>query len=293
YKFDQIRRLYRQTVDESFQPQDDLEAALHRKGVGFIKYYYYSYVVMVHIAHGSTLLLLLQKKRLPYFPWMLGVEYGSENPITYGAFFAYQYIGMYVHMLLNVSGDAQICYLLGMASTQLDILAKRFQQLRASGDLERSFVGLVERYETVQRMVRDVEQLYSPAFFAQFVVSGLVICATAVKAASMYNTGLENALQHLLYMLTMMYQMFLPCLFGNEVTRKSNDLKTAVYSSHWYRMSVKDRKMIIMLMQRLNKPLAVKAYHFFNYNLQAYTTTLNMAYSVYAVLQRSTEKKNE
>ncbi|XP_052863160.1 odorant receptor 94a-like [Anopheles cruzii] len=290
YKFDQIRRLYHQTVDESFEPQDDLEASLHRKGVGFIKYYYYIFFVMGHIAMGSTLLLLLQKKRLPYFPWMLGVEYGPENLITYGVFFAYQYIGMYFHMLVNVSGDAQLCYFLGMVSTQLDILAKRFRQLRTSEDLERSFAGLIDHYEKVYRMVHEVQQLYAPAFFAQFGVSSVVICAAAVNVASNFNLAEPGVLQHLLYMLSMMFQMFLPCLFGNEVTRKSNDLKTAVYSSQWYRMKVKDRKMIIMLMQRLNKPLTVKAYHFFNYNLQAFTTTLNMAYRVYAVLQRNALK---
>ncbi|XP_035780920.1 putative odorant receptor 71a [Anopheles albimanus] len=162
-------------------------------------------------------------------------------------------------------------------------------------------------------MLRDVEKLYSPAFFAQFSASGLVICATAVKASSMvckprldmdelvaghscvlftqFNLSELTAIQNLLYMIAMMLQMYLPCHFGNEVTRKSNVLKTAVYSSQWYNMRLRDRKIILMLLQRLNKPFTLKAYHFFNYNLQAYTTTLNMAYSVYALLQRTTMKR--
>ncbi|XP_049535329.1 uncharacterized protein LOC125950959 [Anopheles darlingi] len=116
------------------------------------------------------------------------------------------------------------------------------------------------------RMLREVEKLYSPAFFAQFSASGLVICATA------FNLSELTAIQNLLYMIAMMFQMYLPCHFGNEVTRKSNVLKTAVYSSQWYNMHLKDRKIILMLLQRLNKPFTLTAYHFFNYNLQAYTT---------------------
>ncbi|XP_050086899.1 odorant receptor 94a-like, partial [Anopheles aquasalis] len=292
YKFDQICRLYKLTLCENFKPQDDLEAELHRKGIGVIKYYYYLYFVTACSAVSSAMLYLLHKEyRTPYFPWMFGIEYGPEARVNYGIIFAYQIIGMYFHMLVNVSGDAQLCYLLGMISIQLDLLAKRFRQLRSSQEFERAFVGLVDHYEKLLQMLREVEKLYSPAFFAQFSASGLVICATAVKASSMFNLSELTAIQNLLYMIAMMLQMYLPCHFGNEVTRKSNVLKTAVYSSQWYNMRLKDRKIILMLLQRLNKPFTLKAYHFFNYNLQAYTTTLNMAYSVHALLQRTTMKR--
>uniref|UniRef100_A0A182FRA8 Uncharacterized protein n=1 Tax=Anopheles albimanus TaxID=7167 RepID=A0A182FRA8_ANOAL len=291
YKFDQICRLHQMTLCENFKPQDDLETELHRKAIGVIKYYYYLYFIISCAAVSSALLYLLQKEyRTPFFPWMFGIEYGPEARGNYGIIFAYQIIGMYFHMLINVSGDEQLCYLLGKISIQLDLLANRFQRLRSSQEFERAFAGLVDHYEQLLKMLRDVEKLYSPAFFAQFSASGLVICATAVKASSMFNLSELTAFQNLLYMIAMMLQMYLPCHFGNEVTRKSNVLKTAVYSSQWYNMRLKERKIILMLLQRLNKPFTMTAYYFFNYNLQAYTTTLNMAYTAYALLQRTTTK---
>uniref|UniRef100_A0A182SPH3 Odorant receptor n=1 Tax=Anopheles maculatus TaxID=74869 RepID=A0A182SPH3_9DIPT len=236
YKFDQICDLYRQTLDSDFKPVDAEEEQLHRKGIGEINYYFYLYMTTTHLAIASSLLYLLhQDFRMPYFPWMLGIEYGSSERLNFGIMFAYQVIGM---------------------------------------------------------MTRDIEQLYSPAFFAQFSASGLVICATAFKTSSMFNVYELTAIQNLLYMLSMMFQMFLPCRFGNEVTRKSLLLRTSIYCSRWYEMRLHDRKTLHMLLQRMNKPLTLKAYYFFNYNLQAYTTTLNMAYSVYALLQRNALKKS-
>ncbi|XP_050070309.1 odorant receptor 94b-like [Anopheles maculipalpis] len=293
YKFDQICDLFRQTLDSDFQPVDDEEEKLYRKGVGEINYYFYLYITTTNLAIASSLLYLLhQDYRMPYFPWMLGIEYGSTERINFGIMFAYQVIGMYFHMLINIAIDVQLFYFLGMIGIQLDVLGKRFRKIRTSEEFGKSFMNLINLYQKLHRMTRDIEQLYSPAFFAQFSASGLVICATAYKTSSMFNVYELTAIQNLLYMLSMMFQMFLPCRFGNEVTRKSHLLRTSIYSSRWYEMGLYDRKTLHMLLQRMNKPLTLKAYYFFNYNLQAYTTTLNMAYSVYALLQRNALKKS-
>uniref|UniRef100_A0A182PND8 Uncharacterized protein n=1 Tax=Anopheles epiroticus TaxID=199890 RepID=A0A182PND8_9DIPT len=292
YKFDQLCDLYRKTLGSDFKPLDTEEEALHRKGVGEINYYVYPYIITTNLAVTSSLLYLLQEDyRLPYFPWLLGIEYGPAKPLNYRLLFGYQVIGMYFHMLINVAIDVQLSYLLGMISIQLDLIGKRFRSLHTSEQFRESFVTLMNQYQKVQRMTAEIEQLFSPAYFAQFGASGLVICASAFKASSMFNLYELTAIQNLLYMLSMMFQMFLPCRFGNEVTRKSHLLRTSIYSSRWYEMGLHERKTLRMLLQRMNKPLTLKAYYFFNYNLQAYTTTLNMAYSLYALLQRNALKK--
>uniref|UniRef100_A0A182RNV9 Uncharacterized protein n=1 Tax=Anopheles funestus TaxID=62324 RepID=A0A182RNV9_ANOFN len=292
HKFEQICDLFRQTLDSDFKPMDAEEEKLHRKGVGEINYYFYLYILTTNLAIASSVLYLLhQDYRLPYFPWMLGIPYGPTERLNFGIMFAYQVVGMYFHMWINIAIDIQLIYFLGMIGIQLDLLGKRFRMIRTSEQFGQSFVQLINQYQKVQRMTQDIEHLFSPAFFAQFSASGLVICATAYKTSSMFNVYELTAIQNLLYMLSMMFQMFLPCRFGNEVTRKSHILRTSIYSSTWYEMRLKHRKTLHMLLQRMNKPLTLKAYYFFNYNLQAYTTTLNMAYSVYALLQRNALKK--
>lgn len=75
------------------------------------------------------------------------------------------------------------------------------------------------------------------------------------------------------YLVAMLTQIFLPCYFGNEVTLKSVKLTNALYSADWFRLAgVSDRKEMAALMLRTNKPIALKAGHFFNYNLEAFTS---------------------
>ena len=114
------------------------------------------------------------------------------------------------------------------------------------------------------------------------------------------------------YMMSMTMQIGLPCYYGNEVTLKSYALTNAIYSSRWYNMPQSNRKSVQMFLVRTNKPFAVAAFGYFNFNLPAFTTViqtgknkkgkvqltlntyfihvrlqiLNMAYSVYCVLQR-------
>uniref|UniRef100_A0A182SL93 Odorant receptor n=1 Tax=Anopheles maculatus TaxID=74869 RepID=A0A182SL93_9DIPT len=91
------------------------------------------------------------------------------------------------------------------------------------------------------------------------------------------------------YMMSMTMQIGLPCYYGNEVTLKSYALTNAIYSSNWYSMKQSNRNSVQMFLVRTNKPFAATAFRYFNFNLPAFTTVkciLNMAYSVYCVLQR-------
>ncbi|XP_040175507.1 putative odorant receptor 71a [Anopheles arabiensis] len=135
-------------------------------------------------------------------------------------------------------------------------------------------------------MLCRVQNLFSPAYFVQFSVSGLVICASAYQVASMLNLNDFSKLMNVFYMMSMTMQIGLPCYYGNEVTLKSYALTNAIYSSRWYDMPQSNRKSVQMFLVRTNKPFAVAAFGYFNFNLPAFTTILNMAYSVYCVLQR-------
>uniref|UniRef100_A0A182Y463 Uncharacterized protein n=1 Tax=Anopheles stephensi TaxID=30069 RepID=A0A182Y463_ANOST len=277
--FDTIWDLYETTLGPSFNPgtggNDRTLLVFNR--------WYYVYIFVSHMAaFGTGSHLLSSEYRMPFFPWFFGIPYGDEARVAYYTIFVYQCFGMYFHMLLNTAGDTQLCYMLQMIGIQLDLLAKRFRSLSNSEEFDRSFVPLVQHYNKIHR----VENLFSLAYFVQFSVSGLVICASAYQVASMFNLYDFSKLMNVFYMMSMTMQIGLPCYYGNEVTLKSYALTNAIYSSNWYSMKQSNRKSVQMFLVRTNKPFAATAFRYFNFNLPAFTTILNMAYSVYCVLQR-------
>uniref|UniRef100_A0A182RNW0 Uncharacterized protein n=2 Tax=Anopheles funestus TaxID=62324 RepID=A0A182RNW0_ANOFN len=285
--FDTIWSLYETTLGPSFQPRDEFERELQNRTLQVFNRWYYVYIFVSHMAaFGTGSHLLSSEYRMPFFPWFFGVRYGDDARVAYYTIFAYQCFGMYFHMLLNTAGDTQLCYMLQMIGIQLDLLAKRFRSLSSSEEFDRSFVPLVQHYNKIHRMLCRVENLFSLAYFVQFSVSGLVICASAYQVASMLNLNDFSKLMNVFYMMSMTMQIGLPCYYGNEVTLKSYALTNAIYSSNWYAMKHSNRKSVQMFLVRTNKPFAATAFRYFNFNLPAFTTILNMAYSVYCVLQR-------
>ncbi|XP_035893066.1 odorant receptor 94a-like isoform X1 [Anopheles stephensi] len=307
--FDTIWDLYETTLGPSYQPRDGRERALHDRTLLVFNRWYYVYIFVSHMAaFGTGSHLLSSEYRMPFFPWFFGIPYGDEARVAYYTIFVYQCFGMYFHMLLNTAGDTQLCYMLQMIGIQLDLLAKRFRSLSDSEEFDHSFVPLVQHYNKIHRMLCRVENLFSLAYFVQFSVSGLVICASAYQVASMVRAVLStlrtrnltflfshtfqfnlydfSKLMNVFYMMSMTMQIGLPCYYGNEVTLKSYALTNAIYSSNWYSMKQSNRKSVQMFLVRTNKPFAATAFRYFNFNLPAFTTILNMAYSVYCVLQR-------
>uniref|UniRef100_A0A182QEL1 Odorant receptor n=1 Tax=Anopheles farauti TaxID=69004 RepID=A0A182QEL1_9DIPT len=272
-RFDTVWSLYETTLGPSFQPRDEQERELQHRTLLVFNRWYYIYIFVSHMAaFGTGSHLLSSEYRMPFFPWFFGVPYGADAPVAYYTIFTYQCFGMYFHMLLNTAGDTQLCYLLQMIGIQLDLLAKRFCQLGTSEEFERSFVPLVQHYNKIHRMLRRVENLFSLAYFVQFSVSGLVICASAYQVASMLNLNDFSKLMNVFYMMSMTMQIGLPCYYGNEVTLKSYALTNAIYSSRWYSMKRSNRKSVQMFLIRTNKPIAATAFKYFNFNLPAFTT---------------------
>uniref|UniRef100_A0A182JUI7 Odorant receptor n=1 Tax=Anopheles christyi TaxID=43041 RepID=A0A182JUI7_9DIPT len=285
--FNTIWSLYETTLGVSFQPRDGQELELQQRRLAVFNRWYYLYIFVSHMAaFGTGSHLLSAEYRMPFFPWFFGIAYGEDAHVAYYTIFVYQSFGMYFHMLLNTAGDTQLCYMMQMIGIQLELLAKRFHNLHSSEEFDHSFVPLVQHYNKIHRMLCRVESLFSPAYFVQFSVSGLVICASAYQVASMLNLNDFSKIMNVFYMMSMTCQIGLPCYYGNEVTLKSYALTNAIYSSSWYSMKQSNRKSVQMFLVRTNKPFAATAFSYFNFNLPAFTTILNMAYSVYCVLQR-------
>ncbi|ETN60957.1 putative odorant receptor [Anopheles darlingi] len=285
--FPVIWSLHETTIGTSFQPLDSYEKDAQDRTLRTFNRLYYIYIFVSHMAaFGTGSHLFSSEYRMPFFPWFFGVPYGPDASLAYYTIFAYQSFGMYFHMLLNTAGDTQLCYWLQMIGLQLDMLANRFRKLNTNEEFEKSFVPLVLHYEKVYRMLLRVERLFSLAYFVQFSVSGLVICASAYQVASMLNLNDFSRLMNVFYMMSMTMQIGLPCYYGNEVTLKSYALTKAIYSCNWYNMKRSNRKKIQTFLIRTNKPFAATAFGYFNFNLPAFTTILNMAYSVYCLLQR-------
>ncbi|XP_058451272.1 odorant receptor 94a-like [Malaya genurostris] len=293
--FAAILRLNRISVsmDYSVKTDHDLKAQtrmLNRCNTVMLVFFLFS----ISSVLGNVALLFGDSYKLPYSNWFYWVPLGKNHQTNYYIMFAYQIFGMVCHCALNVVADIHVIYLLSVVSFQLDLLLEDLARLPIPSSrtyiekqlYRQTFVEHIEKYDRIHSFVREVEHIFSVPVFIQIGASGITICAVMFALSSMDITDLRSSVPMLCYLVAMLLQIYLPCMFGNEVTFKSHHLTNAIFSSDWYKLPVPERKDLMRLMLRTSKPFILKAGDYFHFSLQTFGSTLNTAYSIYAVLNR-------
>jgi 7tm Odorant receptor len=88
----------------------------------------------------------------------------------------------------------------------------------------------------------------------------------------------------------MVLELFVPLYFGNDLSIASSRFSTALFHSDWTRGSKKLKQAMKMFMENTKKDLKISAFGLFNSDLATFTSVLNFAYSLFAVLKRMNEK---
>lgn len=87
-------------------------------------------------------------------------------------------------------------------------------------------------------------------------------------------------------LVSMCLLILMPCYFGSLIIARSDALTTCVYKSNWSNIGLKERKLIIILMERLKRTARVTVGHLFPMHLQTFTAVINQVEIVLLVCSR-------
>lgn len=76
-------------------------------------------------------------------------------------------------------------------------------------------------------------------------------------------------------LVSMCLLILMPCYFGSLIIARSDALTTCVYKSNWSNIGLKERKLIIILMERLKRTACVTVGQLFPMHLQTFTAVIN------------------
>ena len=76
----------------------------------------------------------------------------------------------------------------------------------------------------------------------------------------------------IIYLTTMLSEIFLYCYFGSILIDESNSLTDAIYMGEWYTYDIKARRGLITLMERSKGPMVVTAGKILDLSLVTFTT---------------------
>jgi len=94
-----------------------------------------------------------------------------------------------------------------------------------------------------------------------------------------------------MYLIPMLIVMFLPSYYGSRMTGLSTTLSASMFHSELHIDNQVDRKLIIILMENIKKPIKIVVAGVFQVNLETFVTLINFAYSLFAFFTRINGKQ--
>ncbi|XP_026481369.1 odorant receptor 2a-like [Ctenocephalides felis] len=244
---------------------------------------------MALLSYYATPLIDLDARRLPFLAWY-GVDH-KKSP-WYELFYIYQCVGVTINCLINVSMDTFPTLAMSAIVAQIEVLSYKLKQIGQEVVQEIKIQKCVIHHNFIQKLITDVEQIFSIPLLVQFLLSGVIICVIGFQLSMLSPTKDKvSFVMNLVYFFTFTLQIFLPCYFGNEISSKSALVSQSAFSSSWIETDSKIKKNMIIFMERSKRPLKIYAGKVFELSLGTFTMIINASYKYYAVLHHMQKRR--
>ncbi|XP_011155659.3 odorant receptor 13a [Solenopsis invicta] len=212
----------------------------------------------------------------------------QQSPI-----FELTFVTVFIHTMLQLWTIAIINGLIFTlvihVSGQIDIICDEFKNISKSITFYGSYTSfgmLVERHNKIISFSDNIEQLFSFIVLMQVVWNTLVICCLGfIFIISIHNgTGVFMLVKTILAYLAITTEVFLICFVGEYLSHKGTSITNATYETLWYDMPPNQCKIIMFIMMRSQKQLAISAGKMLDMSFETFTSIMKASASYVSVL---------
>ncbi|XP_071644084.1 odorant receptor 22c-like [Temnothorax longispinosus] len=208
--------------------------------------------------------------------------------------FEFLFVIMLLHAMLHGGAagtvDGLIFTLVFHMSGQIDIICQEFRNISENIILHKSFVHelrmLIERHNRILLFSENIEKLFSFIALMQIVWNTLVICSLGFVFIISTHTeiGVFALVKNFFSYLGITMELFIICFVGEYLSYKGKSIANASYESLWYNMPLNHSKVIIFIIMRSQKRLAITAGKMMDMSFEAFTSIVKASASYISVL---------
>ncbi|XP_013109245.1 odorant receptor 94a-like [Stomoxys calcitrans] len=244
---------------------------------------------------GCCLFVLCASLAVPLFveeytlPFPFWTPFDWRQPIYYWYAYIYGALAMPLTCLSNCTLDMWQCYIMQHLAACFRLNAMRLQKVGNANETDvqvtEAVIYIIRLEQEVKRMALICERIVSGPIFVQIFISALVLCFTLYRLQN-FNLLADwgYCLCLIMYANCMTLQIFMPCYYAHQLTVESSLLLESAYRSNWINMSPYNRRLILLYMNYLKRPIVLGAGKVFRIGLPTFSKTINNAYSFFALL---------
>ncbi|XP_072929574.1 uncharacterized protein [Epargyreus clarus] len=298
-----LRILLQYMTCEAFDPQTTEQEKMLKALAGKVKLL--SMFFLVNALTTCTLwaiVPLLEDERS--FPFNIWMPFGPEKSPQYELGYVYQMMSIYISALLFFAVDGTTLAMIMYGCGQLEIIIDKLKKLKAVPmstklinphkdkmvqENNTLFVECISQHQTIIRFIETLENSYHANIFFQLCGTVAIICIIGLRI-SIEEPSSVQFYSMLIYMVTMLSQLFLYCWCGSELTARSEDLRDSLYQCPWYEQDAKFKRTLLIAMECMKKPIIFKAGHYIPLSRPTFVSILKSSYSYFAFLNQANNK---
>lgn len=173
-----------------------------------------------------------------------------------------------------LAADCLLFALIALTVMELDILKRDLMAAMNLPDSQRTerTRSLIDRHNQLLNLCGDLNKIYSPTFLASFVITSFSLCLVAFQLST-GEADLEAYMFYIPYLAMLSGQVYLLCVFGQDMIDATQAISDGIYESGWEDTSDENfKKHLILIIQRSQKANRLTAMDFAEVSLSSFTT---------------------
>nr|UEN71252.1 olfactory receptor 69 [Gregopimpla kuwanae] len=139
---------------------------------------------------------------------------------------------------------------------------------------------IVRRHEHLNQRTYVMDKLFSTLLLAQMLICSVTFCC---QGYAMFRRTVDlngEALPipvlvfRIFYAACTIEHLFVCCYVGERLSAESTSISDAFYETPWYDLAPKEARAFLLVCQRSNRPLELRAGKFCTFNLQLFNTIM-------------------
>ncbi|KAM0736582.1 Odorant receptor 46a, isoform A [Formica fusca] len=283
--------------DKICQPRDSAEKSIlkqyDRKAKGTACFFMF----MCQTTGLMLLIIPLLTQDERSLPFKIYVPYSITTLLPYVLTYLQQTTTVIYAILLNVSFDSLVYGLIIHTCGQIDLLCYRLTEIfrflqennenNANTAIESfAIAGCVKHHILVYNIIYRIQTLFVWTVATLFFFSLITLCTSIYQMSKKELFGPEF-FAVIMYLGSMMFQVFTYCWYGNELDLKNKNIAYAIYTSNWTTISTKQRKNLLFVMMMSQKGRILSFYGVCALILNSFTWIVKTSYSAFNLLQQT------
>ncbi|XP_065354823.1 odorant receptor 85b-like [Calliphora vicina] len=228
-------------------------------------------------------------------PYLMYIPWDWHNHWSYYVVYAAQDLAGYTSAAGQIASDLFLVACATQLIMHFDYVASTiagYQSREGERGLNRGvakeediqFLRNIARYHAyLLDLSEQINHVFGLPLLLNFITSSFVICFVGFQIT--IGASPETVAKLILFLFSSTAQVYLICHYSQQLIDASTNIARAVYNQNWSQADVSYQKMLILIAERAQKPVQLKATTFVSVSRRTMSEIMQISYKFFAVLR--------